>query len=69
MSYFKIARVKKGLTQKQLREMLKDSYSIGISPNTLIEIERGNYTNVKFGTIEKLSKILEVSIEELFLKV
>ena len=48
----KIERIKRGLTQKQLREMLH------ISPNKLVEIERGNLANVRVKDLQKISDVL-----------
>lgn len=64
----KIARIKKGLTQQQLIEKLKVEYSIGISPSTLVAIEKGNYKKVKFGTLIAIAAVLESTFEKLFLK-
>lgn len=58
----KIARIKKGLTQAQLCKILK------ISPKKLVEIEKGNYDKVNLGLATKISKVLGVNLEELFLK-
>ncbi len=63
----KIARIKANLTLEQLRKKLKDEYSIGISPNTLVSIEKGNINNVKLGTLKKIAAALNSSFEELFL--
>lgn len=63
----KIARIKAGLTMEQLRRKLKEEYSIGISPCTLVAIEKGQIDNVKLGTLKKIAQILNSSIEELFL--
>lgn len=63
----KIARIKKNLTLIQLRKKLKDKYSIGISPNTLVAIEKGNIDNVKLGTLKKIAEILDSTVQELFL--
>ena len=56
----KIARIKKGLTQKELRELVK------IAPKTLINIERGNFNNVTYSQMLRFSKALETSVQELF---
>lgn len=56
----KLARIKKGLTQKQLREMLK------ISPQTLVAIEKGHYEKVNIPLAKKISLILGISVQELF---
>lgn len=56
----KIARIKKGLTQEELRKR------IGVSPNTLVKIEKGNYDNVRIGLAKKIAKELDCTVEELF---
>lgn len=56
----KIARIKKGLTQKQLCEVLK------ISPNKLVELERGNYKNLTYALMIKIAKALNTTVQELF---
>ncbi|HCL4448285.1 TPA: helix-turn-helix transcriptional regulator [Clostridium botulinum] len=62
----KIERIKKGLTQTELRKKLKLEYSIGMSPNKIVAIEKGDYTGLRYCEIVAISKILEVSPEELF---
>ena len=54
----KVARVKKGLTQKELGEL------VGVSSNTLYRIETGKQIP-KVDMLLKLAEILEVSAEEL----
>jgi putative transcriptional regulator len=56
----KIARIKKGLTQEQLRKQVK------ISPNKMTQIERGNYSNVTFDQMKKIAKILGEDARKLF---
>ena len=56
----KIARIKKGMTQTQLREILK------ISSNKMVTIEKGEYDNLNLGLMKKISEILETPIQELF---
>lgn len=56
----KIERIKRGLTQKQLREMLH------ISPNKLVEIERGNLANVRVKDLQKIADFLGLPVYELF---
>lgn len=55
----KIARIKKGLTQDELCEM------VGIGRTTLSQLEQGK-ANPKLTLMKKLSKALEVSPVELF---
>lgn len=54
----KIARIKKGLSQKQLAD------KVGISPATVSKAETGKF-DLRLSTLVKLSKVLDVSIEEL----
>lgn len=54
----KIARIKKGLTQKQLAEI------VGSSPATINKAERGTL-DLRIGTLKKIAKALDVSISEL----
>jgi len=56
----KIARIKKGLTQKQLRVMLK------ISPAKMVAIEKGEYDKLSLGLMKKIAKMLNTTIQELF---
>jgi len=62
----KLARVKKGLTQVELRKKLKDKYSIGLSPNKVVAIEKGNYSSLKYDEIIAISGVLETPVQELF---
>lgn len=54
----KIARVKKGLSQKELAN------KVGISPATVSKAETGKF-DLRLSTLLKLSKILDVTVEEL----
>lgn len=54
----KIARIRKGLSQKQLAD------KVGISPATVSKAETGKF-DLRLSTLIKLSKVLDVSIEEL----
>lgn len=56
----KIARIKKGLTQKELCKMVKTS------PKKIVEIEKGNYDNVRIGLAKKIAKALDSTVTELF---
>ena len=56
----KLARIKKGYTQMKLRGLL------GISPQTLVAIERGHYEKVNIPLAIKMSEILGVSVQALF---
>ncbi|KOY67270.1 helix-turn-helix transcriptional regulator [Clostridium sporogenes] len=57
----KIARIKMGLTQKQLAK------KAGISPVTLVRIEKGNIESIRLKTLKAIAKVLNSNIEELFL--
>lgn len=61
-----VARVKNGVTQAILRKRLKEEYSIGISPNKIVAIEKGDYSSLKYNEMIAISKILETPISELF---
>lgn len=54
----KIARVKKGLSQKELAN------KVGISPATVSKAETGKF-DLRLSTLLKLSRILDVTVEEL----
>ncbi len=58
----KIARIRKGLTQAELRKI------VGVSPSTLVKIERGDYDNVRIGLAKKIAKALDADVKELFFK-
>ena len=52
-------RLKRDLTQRELARLS------GVSYNTIIKIERGGITNPKIETVVKLSKALNISIDNL----
>ncbi|WP_415287171.1 helix-turn-helix transcriptional regulator [Clostridium perfringens] len=56
----KLARVKLGLTQKELAK------KVGISHVTLSKIEKGNYENLTLRTMLKLADALDTTVQELF---
>ena len=58
MINLKLARVKKNLTQKQLAEL------IGVSVSTINRIETGKQV-LKIDMLNKLTSVLEVSVNEL----
>lgn len=62
----KIARIILGLTQEQLRQKLKEEYSIRISPNTIVAIEKGDYSGLKYETMIAYAKVLNSSVLKLF---
>lgn len=58
--FLKIERIKRGLTQKQLREILH------FSPNKLVEIEKGNLDNIKVKDLRRIAAVFGLSVSELF---
>ena len=56
----KIARIKKGLTQKELCNIVKTS------PKKLVDIEKGNYEMVTIGLAKRIARALDKSVQELF---
>lgn len=56
----RIARIRKGITQKELAKM------VGISNTTLVKIEKDEIDSVKIGTLKAIAKILNADIKELF---
>ena len=56
----KIARIKKGLNQKELAEIA------GVSRHQIVSLENGRSKNPNLETIKKISKALDVSPLELF---
>lgn len=61
ISKLKIERVKQGLTQSELALLC------GLNVNAIVRLEKGQLENARFGTLIKVSKALDKSIEELFL--
>ena len=58
----KLARIRAGIKQRDLAK------EIHVSPATLIKWEKGiEFENIKLKTMKEISKILDCSIEELFL--
>lgn len=55
-----IARIKLNLTQKQLAE------KVGISQSTMVRIEKNEIDSIRLGTLKKVAKVLNSSVEELF---
>ncbi|MDU1412704.1 MAG: helix-turn-helix transcriptional regulator [Clostridium sp.] len=62
----KIARIKMGLTQKQLRDKLINEFSVGISPSTIVAVEKGNYTSLSFGQMVAIAAALNSNVPALF---
>ena len=56
----KLIRIKKGLTQMQLRE--KSNTSI----NTIVALEKGQIDGVRVGTLKKIAAALNSTVQELF---
>lgn len=56
----KIARIKAGLTIKQLCEI------VHISPNKLIRVEKGDYSNLTKSDMENIASALNCTVQELF---
>lgn len=57
----KLARIKKGLTQDELRRLVRTS------PKTLVAIEKGNYDNVTLKLMKAIANVLDETVENLFL--
>ncbi len=55
----KLKRIEKGIKLQDFAKML------GISKVTLIRIEKGNY-DIRLSLMEKISKLLETPVQELF---
>ena len=56
----KLARIKLGLTQTELRKLLN------INLNKMVEIEKENYKNLTYPLMLKISEVLGVPVIELF---
>jgi len=56
----KLTRIKKELTQQQLREKSKTSL------NTIVALEKGKIDGVRVGTLKKIAAALDSTIQELF---
>lgn len=56
----KIARIKAGLTQRQLAQ------KAGLSNVTIVKIEKGNYKNINVSTMLALAKALNSDVQTLF---
>lgn len=57
---FKIVRIQKGLTQKQLRELA------GVGANTIVAIEKGDIEGISVRTLRKLAAALDTTVVDLF---
>ncbi|WP_061313705.1 helix-turn-helix transcriptional regulator [Clostridium botulinum] len=56
----KLTRIKKGLTQQQLREKSKTSL------NTIVALEKGKIDGVRVGTLKKIANAFNATVQELF---
>lgn len=56
----KLARIKAGLTQKELAAL------VGLSNVTIVKIERGNYDSLTRATMIKIAKVLNSDVQKLF---
>jgi len=56
----KLARIKAGLTQKELAVL------VGLSNVTIVKIEKGNYDSITRATMIKISKALNTDVMTLF---
>lgn len=56
----RIARVEKNLNQKELCRI------VGIGLNTLVKLEKGNYSSLKYPVMIRLSQALGKTPQELF---
>ena len=57
----KLARIKKGLSQKAFAKM------VGTSNVTIVKIEKGDIDGVSFGLLKRIAIALNCTFEELFL--
>ena len=56
----KIARIRKGMTQEEL------AIATGICRTIISRIENGDFTKLKFETMNKLAEVLDSTVKELF---
>lgn len=56
----KLARIKSGLTQKELAAL------VGLSNVTIVKIEKGNYDSITRATMIKIAKVLNSDVQTLF---
>lgn len=57
----KLARIKKGLSQKEFAKL------VGTSNVTIVKIERDDIEGIRFGLLKKIAEVLNCSFEQLFL--
>ncbi|MFR5263985.1 helix-turn-helix transcriptional regulator [Clostridium sp.] len=56
----KLLRISKHITQKELAKM------VGISPATLVRIEKDRIDQIRVGTLKKVAEALGTTVKELF---
>jgi len=56
----KVARVNKGITQKELSKLS------GVSECTIVFLERGKHDKVQVMTLKKIADVLDINFENLF---
>lgn len=56
----KLLRISKHITQKELAKM------VGISPVTLVRIEKDMIDQIRVGTLKKVAEALGTTVKELF---
>lgn len=57
----KLARIKKGLTQRQFAKL------VGASNVTIIKIEKDDINGISFGLLRRIAAALDSTVQELFL--
>lgn len=57
----KIARAAECIGQKELAKI------VGVSPVTIGKAEKGEFDNIKLGTLKKIAVALNTTVQELFL--
>ena len=58
----KFKRMELGLTQEEFTKKLK------MARNRIVDLEKGNYENLRLREMKKIAQILNSTVEELFLK-
>lgn len=58
----KLMRIKIGLTQEEFSKKAK------MARNRIVDLEKGNYENLRLREMKKIAQILNSTVEELFLK-
>lgn len=57
----KLARIKKGLTQREFAKL------VGTSNVTIIKIEKDDIDGIRFGLLKRIAASLDSTVQELFL--